>query len=146
VLKDKILRNFYPDKYDILVKGNGLVELCIVRRGRLGRYCIVYVEINRDLDLSTDIERVRKDASRCLDAMWLLKEIGAFFVIKTSGNVKSPEKLKNAVDRTGFHAVIIQGVYIQSSTETYFFESKWFKHSFGDAKDIISSLNTMDNG
>lgn len=146
MLKDQILASFYPDEYDVMVEGEGIVNFCISRRAGLGRYAIVYVEIDRDLDLSSDIYTARKCISKCLNAMWLIKEVGVFLVIRTTGDIKEPEKLRRSVDLSGFHAVIIQGVFIKSCRETLFVESKWFKHSFGDSKKIISKLNAMDYG
>ena len=101
------------------------MSLCLLEKRKLGKYVLAVYDCEPNADITTQIANARRLIKRKASAMWLLKEVGAYTVIVCD---KLPELSESQleIDRTGFHAVIVQGVYQISKSGAHLFNHpKW---------------------
>ena len=122
----------YPEEKTL---ANGIY---LLTRHDGGRYCLAITQRQVDVSLEHQIQDIRKQVRRETRACWLLREVGLSIVIMSS----SPEDLREdalpEADKTGLHAVILQGIHIIApSGEHIFNQSAWGNVGFG-LSDVIS--------
>jgi len=141
--KENIKNLFHPDDYPILLPQNENIDFILMKKKGVARYCIAYVDLKNFEDLDAEVNNIRKLLQKSTKAIWLLREVGAFIILKTDKDISNIEQSQLKVDTTGFHAVIIQGLYIIGKKSTLFNQSKWFKYSFGESEDIEKKLQSI---
>ena len=141
--KENIKNLFYPDDYPILLPQNANIDFILMKKKGIARYCIAYVDLKNIDDLDAEVKSLRKSLQKSTKALWLLREVGVFIIIKTDKDISNIEKSQLVVDSTGFHAVIIQGMYLVGNKSTLFNKSKWFKYSFGESEEIEKRLQSI---
>ena len=137
---NNIEKSFYPDIYTQTLPTGADLDLCLLKKIGLARYVLAVRDFDSDLDVKTQIANARKSIRQQTSAMWLFKEIGAYIIFICD---ELPDLVESQlkIDRTGFHAVIVQGVHIISKSGAHVFNhSKWLNKSFGGTESIASRL------
>jgi hypothetical protein len=137
---ENIENSFYPEVYSqSLPKGTEL-SLCLFQKNGLAKYVLAVKDFDSNLDIKTQIANARKSIRQQTSAMWLLKEIGAYIVF-VCDELPDITKSHLKIDRTGFHAVIVQGVHLISKSGDHLFNhTQWLNKSFGGTESIASRL------
>ena len=137
---NNIKNSFYPEVYSQLLPTSSALSLCLLKKTRLAKYAIAVKDFDSDLDIKDQIANARKSIKRQTSAMWLFKEIGAYIVF-VCDELPDLSESQLEIDRTGFHAVIVQGVHLVSKSGAHLFNhSKWLNKSFGGTESIASRL------
>lgn len=140
----EIVRNiessFYPELYsERLVVGDGL-SLCLVRKQGLATYVLAVLDFDPEVDVDTQISEARRAVRRQTGALWFVKEVGAYIVF-IADELPKIDSESLTVDSTGFHAVIVQGVHIVSTSGKHLFNhTKWLTRQFGGAASIAERI------
>jgi hypothetical protein len=139
---NNIENSFFPEVYSQSIPTNNDLCLCLLKQGLIAKYVLAVLEFDANLDIKTQIANARKSIKQHTSAKWLFKEIGAYvvFVCDELPNLTESEL---EIDRTGFHAVIVQGVHLISKSGAHLFNhSKWLNKSFGGTVSIASRLES----
>jgi len=137
---NNIENSFYPDIYSQSLPTNADLSLCLLKKTKLARYVLAATDYDSDLDIKIQIANARKSIKKQTSAMWLLKEVGAYIVF-VCDELPDLADSELEIDRTGFHAVIVQGVHLISNSGAHLFNhSKWLNKSFGGTEGIASRL------
>lgn len=137
---NNIENSFYPEVYSQSVPTSADLSLCLLKKTQLAKYVLAVKDFDSNLDIKTQIANVRKSIKQQTSAMWLFKEIGAYIVLVCDElpDIAEPQL---EIDRSGFHAVIVQGVHLVSKSGAHLFNhSKWLNKSFGGTESISSRL------
>ena len=142
-----IVRNIesslFPEIYSQSLPTVNDVSLCLLKKHGFAQYALVVKDFDSDLDIKTQILNARKSIKQLTSAMWLFRETGAYIVFVCD---ELPELTEHQleIDRTGLHAVIVQGVHLISKSGNHLFNhSKWFNKSFGGAESIANRLKRV---
>ena len=141
-ISSNIENSFYPEVYPIKTPANNNLNLCLVKKIGLARYALAVFNFDKNLDLNIQIANARSIVRKQAKALWLFKEVGAYivFVCDELANLHTSQL---EIDRTGFHAVIIQGVHlISKSGEHLYNHTKWLNKSFGGTESIAKRLES----
>ena len=136
----KIEGALVPDYYNDCVKVYEPIQLLLLRKNTSARYALVVKSISKINDLGAEISSLRDEVRKLTKSCWMIKEIGVYVVLRVPElpNLR-PEDIK--IDKTGFHAVIIQGIhFISYSGEHLFNHSQWLNHTFGAAESISEKI------
>jgi hypothetical protein len=96
------------------------------------RHYFLYVELEDNVELSTSIVNYKNKIKNLASAYWLLNEVGLYILFKVPSYKKCGELNNNLIDRTGFHAVVLQAVQvIGEEGEGQLIQSSWFGKKFG---------------
>jgi hypothetical protein len=134
---ENIEKSFYPEVYSQSLSTNNDLLLCLLKNNK---YALAVIEFDSNLDISIQIESARKSLKHQTSAMWLFKEIGAY-VVFVCDELPNLTESQLEIDRTGFHAVIVQGVHLISKSGAHLFNhTKWLNKSFGGTESIASRL------
>ena len=137
---NNIENSFYPEVYSQSLPLNTNLSLCLLKKTRLAKYVLAVSDFDSNLDIKTQIANARKLIKQQTSAMWLFKEIGAYIVF-VCDELPDLAESQLEIDRTGFHAVIVQGVHLVSKSGAHLFNhSKWLNKSFGGTESIASRL------
>lgn len=139
-ISSNIENSFYPEVYPVKTPANNDLNLCLVKKNGLARYALAVFKFDKNLDLNIQIANARTIVRKQTKALWLVKEVGAYivFVCDELPNLNASQL---EIDRTGFHAVIIQGVHlISKSGEHLYNHTKWLNKSFGGTESIAKRL------
>jgi hypothetical protein len=139
-LNSKIEAIFYPDQYPTRKNEDALDSTTLIKGRGLSRYVIHIQSFDNDVTVETQIENARKVIFKRTKACWIFREVGACVIFSSS---KLPAIAKDSleIDKTGLHAVIIQGVHIVSKDgENLYNQSKWFHKTFGKSQDVVEAL------
>ncbi|MBA6302677.1 hypothetical protein [Colwellia sp. MB02u-14] len=137
---NNIENSFYPEIYSQSLSLNTDLSLCLFKKVKLARYVLAVKGFDSNLDIKTQIANARKSIRQQTSAMWLFKEIGAYIVF-VCDELPDLKESQLEIDRTGFHAVIVQGVHLVSKSGVHLFNhTKWRNYSFGDTESIASRL------
>ena len=137
---NNIENSFYPEIYSQLLPTSADLSLCLLKKSQLAKYVLAVKDFDSGLDIETQIANVRKSIKQQTSAMWLFKEVGVYIVL-VCDELPDLKESQLEIDRTGFHAVIIQGVHLVSKAGAHLFNhTKWRNHSFGDTESIASRL------
>ncbi|MCU4677716.1 hypothetical protein N7931_19080 [Catenovulum sp. 2E275] len=138
----QIEKLFCPSVYEKVIPTTEDIDLCLFKKQGAGKYVLVVVQYDSKLSMSLQIKKVRQYVQRLTKALWLVNEIGAYVVFAGANFIGN--SLELTIDKTGFHAVIIQGVHIiNESGEHIYNHSKWFNHVFGGATNIATELRAI---
>ena len=139
----KIKNSLYPSIYPKYLPDLGLHGVTLIRRQGIARYAVHIDAFNPDLSIATQIQAARKIIRKRTNAFWLFKEVGASIVL-SSKFLPDLDTRSLAIDRTGFHAVIVQGVHIISeSGEQQYNQSEWLNQTFGKSMDIAQVIGNV---
>ena len=105
---NNIENSFYPEIYSQSLPKNNDLSLCLIKKNRLAKYVLAVKEYDSNLDIKIQIANARKSIKQQTSAMWLIKEIGAY-VVFVCDELPDLTESQLEIDRTGFHAVIVQG-------------------------------------
>jgi hypothetical protein len=131
---------FYPESYPEILKDDGDNGFTLQRADSPARYVMHVQRLDSDLPITKQIQNARESIFKRSRAFWLLREVGAC-IIFTCDKLPDIEQEELVVDKTGFHAVIIQGVYIISKENNLLFlQSKWFNRAFGKSAAVLEAL------
>ncbi len=137
---NNIKNSFYPEIYSQSLPLNNDLSLCLFKKDRLGRYVLAVKVFDSNLDIKVQIASARKSIRQQTSALWCFKEIGAYIVF-VCDELPDLTESQLEIDRTGFHAVIVQGVHLISKSDAHLFNhSKWLNKSFGGTESIASRL------
>ena len=142
-LNTKIKQRLYPQNYPVLLPDKGMQGQTLLRVQGLARYVIHIQEFETGIDIFTQVNLARKTICKRARALWLLREVGAciVFTCKQLPKVQTEEMV---VDKTGFHAVIVQGIHLFAETgEQIYNQSKWFNRVFGKSGDVLEALQSV---
>lgn len=140
-LSKKMKDEFYPNIYPISLPVSDNLELCLMKKKGLGRYCIALINIDDVSEIDKKIQDARRLIKKSTKAIWLIKEVGVYIVFRTNSSIVGLNSIDLKVDTFGFHAVIIQGVHLIDINENHIFNhSKWFQYTFGESESIVSKL------
>ena len=142
-LNSKIKQLLYPQNYPVLLPDKGMPGQTLLRGQGLARYVVHIQEFETDIDISNQVNIARNTICKRSRALWLFKEVGAciVFTCKKFPTVHSEDLV---VDRTGFHAVIVQGIHLIAETgEHTYNQSKWFNRTFGKSGDVLEALQSV---
>ena len=115
----------------------------LLKKKKTARYVLVVKSLEHCDDINLQIAQVRREIASQTQAMWLVKEVGAYIVFHVASLPRITEN-EISVDKTGFHAVIIQGVhFISDANEHLFRHTKWLNHSFGGAQGIAQKIESI---
>lgn len=142
-ITNNIKTSFYPGVYPESIATQHDLNLCLFKKIGMGRYVLAVTDFKQELDIKTQIANVRRQIRKYNSALWLFNEVGAYIVFVCE-DLPDLSESQLEVDRTGFHAVIIQGVHLISKSNKHLFNHvKWLNTSFGGAQSIASRL--VDN-
>jgi len=142
-LNTKIKELLHPKEYPILLADKALPGTTLLKVQSPARYVIHIQEFDTKLNVSAQIALARKTIYKRSGALWLFKEVGAciVFTCKHLPNVVIEDLL---VDKSGFHAVIIQGVHlVDEKGEQICNQSKWINRTFGKSTDVAKALRSV---
>jgi hypothetical protein len=133
-----------PDYYSKSLEVTGAIELVLMKSKSLGRHVLVVKSLDEILDLSAEIAIVRNEVSKLTNAFWIFREVGAYIVFRVNELPElKPSDIK--VDRTGFHAVIVQGVHFVSASGQHLYNhTKWLNHTFGGGAGIAQRIESIE--
>ena len=115
-----------------------------MRKKGFGGYCIAVFSLDTSIDIEQQIEKAREKIRQSTGAMWLIKEVGVYIIFHTRADISTIISSELKIDKTGFHAVIIQGVYVINGQKKHIYNhSKWFEHSFGNSELIMKKLRNI---
>ncbi|GEM_PF-1173584 len=135
-LKNALHPSLYPEEKTF---SNGAY---LLTRHDGGRYCLAITQRQEDISLDHRVRDIRKQVRRETGACWLLREVGLSIIVISSSPEDLDEDALPDADKTGLHAVILQGIHIIApSGEHIFNQSAWGKVGFG-LSDVISE--TLD--
>ncbi|TLU61087.1 hypothetical protein FE810_15555 [Thalassotalea litorea] len=135
-----IEKSFHPEIYSESMPIKNDLSLCLYKKSGLARYVLATLNFDSNLDIRTQIANARKLIQQQTSAMWLFKEIGAYIVF-VCDELPDLAESQLEIDRTGFHAVIVQGVHLVSKSGAHLYShSKWLNKSFGGTESIASRL------
>lgn len=137
---NNIENSFYPEVYSQSLTTSADLSLCLLKKTQLAKYVLAVKDFDPNLDIETQIANVRKSIKQQTSAMWLFKEVGVYIVL-ICDELPDLAESQLKIDRTGFHAVIVQGVHLISKSGAHLFNhSKWLNKSFGGTESIASRL------
>ncbi len=144
-IANKIKDSFYPDEYATSLNVSNELELCLIKKKALARYCIALVAFDDDVDVKKQVLNARRLIRKCTSALWLVREVGVYIIFHTKNKIPNISSSDLPVDQTGFHAVIIQGVHVIGNNykEHLFNHAKWFEHCFGGSEKITSKIKEL---
>ena len=142
-LNEKILTQFYPDDYPDLLPEKDLAGITVLKKLSPARYVIHVQEFDPNINVTEQIRLAKKIITKRCRALWLIREVGAC-IIFTCNKLPSVAKEDLVVDKTGFHAVIVQGVHlISESGKQVYNQSQWFDRTFGKSSDVVKALRDV---
>ena len=137
---NNIENSFFPEVYSQSLPTSDDLSLCLLKKKGLVKYTLAVKHFDSNLDIHTQIANARKSIKQQTSAMWLFKEVGAYIVF-VCDELPDLSESQLEIDRTGFHAVIVQGVHLISKSGAHLFNhSKWLNKSFGGTEGIASRL------
>ena len=142
-LNTKIKQLLYPQNYPVVLPDKGMPGQTLLRGQGLARYVVHIQEFETGIDISNQVDLARDTIFKRSRALWLFKEVGACIVF-TCKELPTVKKEELVVDRTGFHAVIVQGIHLVAETgEHSYNQSKWFHRTFGKSGDLLEALQRV---
>ncbi|WP_372721398.1 hypothetical protein [Novipirellula sp.] len=124
------------------------LQMLLTRNKRkTARYALAVTVWDDTCDGSVFLADRRRVVTRELAARWMYAEVGLYLVILGKNTDWRDRLAEMRVDRTGFHATIVQGVhYINIVTGDYdTVHSAWGPVTFGNAEilaDLVASVPT----
>jgi hypothetical protein len=141
---DSIENLLIPDYYTNSLGGLAPIELLLMKKKAFARYVLVVKSLSDISNLASEIAEVRSQIRKRTNALWMVREVGAYVVFRVD-KLPKLERVAIEVDKTGFHAVIIQGVhFISASGQHLFNHSKWLNHTFGGAVGIAERIESIE--
>ena len=140
---NKIQEAFYPDLYSELIENSEGLNVCLTKRKGMARYALFAKKFDPKLGLQRQIADARRLVRELTGALWLFKEVGVYvvFICDSMPDISERELV---IDKTGFHAVIVQGVHLVSSEGQHLFNhSKWLNHSFRGSESIVGRIKSV---
>ncbi|MBO9490845.1 hypothetical protein J7384_10800 [Endozoicomonas sp. G2_1] len=135
-----IERSFHPEIYSESMPINNDLSLCLYKKSGLARYVLATLNFDSNLDIKTQIANARKLIRNQTAALWIFKEVGAYIVF-VCDELPELDSSHLAVDSTGFHAVIVQGVHLVSKSGKHLYNhTNWLNKSFGGTDFIAERL------
>ena len=141
---DSIENLLIPDYYTSSLGVLAPIELLLMKKKAFARYVLVVKSLSDISDLASEIAEVRSQIRKHTNALWMVREVGAYVVFRVD-KLPKLERADIEVDKTGFHAVIIQGVhFISASGQHLFNHSKWLNHTVGGAVGIAERIESIE--
>jgi len=143
-ITEKIKNSFYPSVYSKSVDTKGSFKLCLIKNKLIARYALAVFDLAERIPVNEQIESARDAIFKSTSALWCVREVGVYIVFLAGSVPKAIQQEELAIDTTGFHAVMIQGVHIVGPNNYHLYNhSKWLNHTFGGANAISSQLQTI---
>lgn len=144
-MKEKIKELLMPELYNQEITTPEGLELLLVRKSQLAKYCLAVVGYDDQQEVSSQISEVRRIVRRSMRAMWLLNEVGLFIVFCSGKKPKILDSGDLRVDSTGFHAVILQGVHICGPNNFHLYNhSTWGGKAFGNSGEVSVLIQRIE--
>jgi hypothetical protein len=144
IIAENIEKLLIPDYYTKSLGVLAPIELLLMKKKATARYVLVVKSLGEISDVASEIAEVRSDVRKLTNVLWMVKEVGAYVVFRVD-KLPKLESTDIEVDKTGFHAVIIQGVhFISASGQHLFNHSKWLNHTFGGAVGIAERITSIE--
>lgn len=132
----QLLAKIASTSTEIEIKDNNGIITRLFRNN--SRYIFAYVEMNSNDCLQKVVPSVRKEVQKHTKALWLLNEKGLYILVSVQDihQIKDINTVK--VDKTGFHAVILQAVhFVDKNGNQKLIQSQWFGRTFGKSLSDI---------
>lgn len=140
---DKIKNAFHPDIYTKVIPTTDELKLCLLQKKGLARYCLVVVDFDSDKAITEQVDNTRKLIRKHTSALWMFREVGIYIVFLCE-EMPTLTQQDLEIDKTGFHAVIVQGIHLLSGgSEHLYNHSKWLNHYFGGTVSIANQLKAI---
>lgn len=141
---ESIRKEFFPAIYDKEVDTAGALRLCLTKRKGLGKYALALIEFDSSLEIEGQISSARKAVAKVTKALWCLNEVGVYITFVAKEAPKNLSASELSIDKTGFHAVIVQGIHVIGPDGYHLYNhSKWLNHTFGGANEISNKLQAI---
>jgi hypothetical protein len=139
-IENLLIPDYYTNSLSVLAP----IELLLMKKKASARYVLVVKSLSDISDLASEIAEVRGEIRKLTNAFWVAREVGAYVVFRVD-KLPKLERADIEVDKTGFHAVIIQGVhFISASGQHLYNHSKWLNHTFGGAVGIAERIESIE--
>jgi len=143
-ITEDIKSTFFPEVYEKEVDTHGEIELCLLKKSGIARYCLAVLEFQDGIDIGKQVALARAAIRKSTNSFWLFRELGVYIVFVADKAPKNLVKSELVTDSTGFHAVIVQGLHIIGPNGFHIYnQTKWFGKSFGGADQIASRLTKL---
>ncbi|MCB1215403.1 MAG: hypothetical protein KDK66_08000 [Deltaproteobacteria bacterium] len=132
-----------PSLYDREISAPKGLRLCLLKsgKGRKALYALAVLDYESTKPIQVQIQKARNLVKKAIRACWLIRELGLFLVFLAKEIPQQLTKQDLVVDRTGLHAVIVQGVHlIDSQNQHLYRHSQWASLTFGGAKEVSDQL------
>ncbi len=140
----RVRQGFFPEVYDQECKTPGPLQLCLLKKHGGARYCLAVAEFDPAADLASQIAAVRAAVRQATGALWMLKEVGAYLVLHADAADLNLHADQLEVDKTGVHAVIVQGIHLVGRDSAEVFKhSQWGGQTFGSADAIGARISDI---
>ena len=141
---ERLEKSLIPDYYEESLEVEGPIQMLLLKKKNIARYVLVVKSIPQTEDLDREITKIRNEVRKLTNALWMIKEVGVYVVFRLEVLPNIAPKNLN-IDRTGFHAVIIQGIHLISDSGEHLFNySKWLHHSFGGTAGIAEMIESIE--
>jgi len=140
---DALRNRLHPSVYqhEVLSRPAGIDLLLTRVKKSTARYAFAVANWNGGSDGREFLNDQRNQLAKTLSARWGFREVGLYLVVCGDSHDWRDRLSEMRPDRTGFHALIVQGVhFIQTGTcESMAIHSSWGPVTFGNS-DIIENL------
>lgn len=143
---NQIRQVFMPQVYDIERPVREPLKLCLMSKQGSACYCLAVAGFDANVDIETQVANARRAVRKATGALWMLKEIGTYLVFESDGPITDIVADQLSVDRTGLHAVILQGIHIIGADGSEVCNlSNWGGRTFGDADTVRNAISRLIN-
>jgi hypothetical protein len=135
-----VRRALFPGVYEREYPTPGRFDFVLQRRSRIfrsGRYVIAFRRLGGE-PIESLSATVRDEIRRLTGALWMIREYGLYLVLCGPREFWQNQTDTVPADRTGAHAVIVQGVLFvdPESGTNHLNGSAWGPLTFGGTRDI----------
>jgi hypothetical protein len=130
-LKEKLIPTVYASSQENLSLDIQLV--LEKKKSLLERYMLIVTTYDGVSEASEYVEQIRNEVKKIFSAIWMIREIGVHLIIITKGGTINEFRKSVLADKTGLHAVIIQGIHVIDLEKDEVFDcySQWGSVRFG---------------
>lgn len=138
-----IKKAFYPAEYPGILETGNEGEALLWKSAGSGRYALYLRPFEPRREIQAQIAAARESIRRRMKARWIFKEVGAYILFACDELPNLPASALG-VDRTGLHAVIIQGIHLAAPRGEHLVRlSTWGGRPFGGSDRIAEKIRGL---